>query len=234
MKTIEQRCQDSHTGAFVAVDTVDALAEKLVGIVGNRRMTKMFRYMGEHGGVPEVRAGLVPDYQGLSGDPVNRTPGHGVSIHLTGRSGGLEGVGLSIERPGETEEQAAHRYHHPEESFPPGKREEVVYVQLNGNPGQPGSQDRIRIERWNEYGVGIEVIVVFDDVDPVEEIFWRLTGNKLRHPGFEDYFCTGHEQHFADPAHEYRYKVCEYRDATLTENVAALALVASSQMASDG
>jgi hypothetical protein len=222
MLGIEKRAAMRDTCSFVTTETVDALAAKLIGMVGDRRMTMMRRYLGERGGTPEVLAGLRIDYRGFQ--PVNHRPGMGVGIHLTP---GIHGVGFSVQRTSETEAQVRERYHHPEKHWL-GRREDIVLVELRGWPGQPQRDDMIRVERWNQHGVGEEIIVVFDDVDLLEEIAWDVKGDKERQVHMWDEFCTLHNQHFEHPGHrEFADRAhCTGRPPTRGETLAALAALA--------
>lgn len=224
MIPIHIRAHRHDTNAFVTTETINPLATKLIGIVGDRRMTKTHRYLGDHGGTPQVFAGLRLERGGISG-PVNHRPGESVGIHLASRSRGLEGIGFSIHIPGEDESEVARRYQHPEDEWM-GQRRNITYVELTGWPGSPRRDDSIRIEYWNEYGVGQETIVVFDDVDMLNELFWDVTGSKERQVCMWDEFCIVHEQHYADPDHE-RGGKCDPQPPTMAQNLAVLAKLAA-------
>lgn len=223
--TIEQRCRRRDTTAFVAPETVDALGEKLIDIVADRRMTKMHRYLGEHGGTPRLFPGLRVWRGGYSGGTTVRSR-QSASVSLASAARSFEGIGFHVSRDDASEEQLRDRYHHPEKHWL-GRRENVTLVQLDGCPGEPGRNDSIRVEHWNEHGVGQESIIVFDDVDPVQEIAWDLKGDPLRQVYMDDDWCLDHEKHFEDPSHVYRYGTCERRRATLAENIAVLAALAA-------
>lgn len=223
MWPIEKRCQQRDTSAFVVAETVDLLADKLVGIIGDRRMTKMHRYLGDHGGTPRLFAGQRPDHR-ANGGPVNRREGQSVTVYLASQARGLESVGIGIGlHESETEEQVRHRYHHPEEQWL-GQRRDITLVQLDGWPGSPCRDDQIRIEYWNEHGVGQETILVFDDVDHIEEIAWHAKGDPERRVYMWDEFCDAHGLHFEHPDH--RAGACKGRQPTLAENLAVLAEIA--------
>lgn len=219
---IEKRAQLRDTNGFVTFMTVDVLARKMIGIVGDRRMTLMSRYLGDQGGPADVYAGLRIERRGF-GPPVNHRLGHGVSITLRP---GIHGISFSVQRASETEDTAYERYHHPERSGLLGRREDIVYVQLRGWPGSPHSEDRIRIERWNSHGVGEEIIVVFDDFDTINELFWDVTGSKERQVCMWDEFCDAHGFHFEHPSHE-RNGQCKARKSTRAEDLGVLALLAA-------
>lgn len=215
---IEKRAQSHDTNGFVTFMTVDVLARKMIGIVDDRRMTLMRRYLGDQGGPADVYAGLRIERRGF-GPPVNHRLGHGVGIALRP---GIHGISFSVQRVSETEETAYERYHHPEQSGLLGRREDIVYVQLRGWPGSPHSEDRIRIERWNSHGVGEEIIVVFDDFDLLEELAWDVKGDREREVRMWDEFCTVCGLHFEHHLHK-RTSACEGRPPTRGETLAALA-----------
>lgn len=212
---IEKRAAMRDTCAFVTTETVDALAAKLIGMVGDRRMTMMRRYLGDHGGQPDVLAGLRIDRRGF--EPVSRREGRSVGIHLTP---GIYGLGFSVQRDGETEAEVYERYHYPEKHWL-GRREDIVSVELRGWAGSPQRDDKIRIERWNQHGVGEEIIVVFDDVDLLEELAWDVKGDQVREVRMWDEFCDFHGFHYEHPSHE-RNGSCVGRAPTRAETLGVL------------
>lgn len=222
MWPIEKRCQRRDTNAFVVADTVDLLADKLVGIIGDRRMTKMHRYLGEHAGTPRLFPVMRVDH-GAFGGGLNRRSGRSVHVYLKSQTRGLEGVGFSIDTEGETEDHVAGRYHHPERQWL-GQRRNITLVELDGWPGEQGRDDSIRIEYWDEHGVGRETLLVFDDLDLVEEIAWDVKGDSDRHVRMWDEFCDEHSLHFEHPDHE--RSGCKGRQSTRAEDLAVLAHLA--------
>lgn len=226
MWPIEKRCQQRHTVAFVAAETVDLLAEKMIGIVADRRMTKAHRYLGDRGGEPDLRTGLRVWPGGFDGRTRLRS-GESASIHLASSRYSFEGIGFSVRMPNEGEGMVRDRYHHPEKHWL-GERREITLVELDGWPGSPARDDRIRVEYWNEHGVGQETIVVFDDLDPVQEIFWDVKGDTERRVYMHDEFCTVHERHMEDPQHTYQ-AACVLRQSTHAENLRAIAAIAEAE-----
>lgn len=224
MSPIEKRCQRRETVAFVAPETVDQLAEKMLGIIADRRMTKMHRWLGENGGTPRLFPGLRVWRGGLGG-PTTIRARQSVGISLASHQHSFEGIGFSIGREDETEEQVRDRYHHPERQWL-GQRRDITVVELDGWPGSPGRDDSIRVEYWNENGVGQETIIAFDDVDPVQEIAWNVKGDVLRQVHLDDEFCTVHGRHIEDAEHVYQ-SGCVLREATLAEDLAVLADLAA-------
>lgn len=220
---IEKRIAQRHTVSFVTPETVDVLATKMIGIIADRRITKIHRYLGENRGTPDVRTGLRVWTGGLGG-PTTLRPGQSASIKLASCKYPFEGIGIGVRGPDEEETTVRDRYHHPEKHWL-GQRREITLVELDGWPGSPSLEDRIRVEYWNEHGVGQETTIVFDDLDPVQEIFWDVKGDRERRVYMDDEFCTVHERHLEDPAHEY-HADCVRRRATLAENLRVMAAIA--------
>lgn len=224
MWTIEKRCQRRDTTAFVAPDTVDLLGQKMIGIIADRRMTKMHRYLGESSGSPRLFTGLRV-WPGGYGGPTTIRPGQSASISLARQTRPFESIGIATSRDDATEEQLRERYHHPEKHWLK-RREDVMVVHLDGWPGSPGRDDSICVEYWNENGVGQESIIVFDDIELVEEIAWDAKRDKLRQVCLYDSYCTVHGRHFEHPEHHYE-GACASRTATLAENLEMLAFLAA-------
>lgn len=221
-RTIEQRYERRDTHGFVVAGTVDLLAEKTIGIIGDRRMTLMRRYLGEGAGTPR----LYPGYRlwhGGFGDAVERRAGASVVVHVAGPGQRVDHVGFRVGPLEETEEQARERYQNPGDQWL-GQRRDITFVMLLGWPGEPNLDDRVRIERWNEHGVGEETVVVFDDYDPVQEIGWAVKGDRVRQVQLWDEFCDTHGMHFEHPDHQ--RMGCVGRQSTLAENLAVLAHLA--------
>lgn len=222
MWSIEKRVAQRDTTAFVTPETVDLLADKLIGIIADRRMTKMHRYLGERSGQPRLFPGLRVDHRAHGGG-VNKRPGVSASIYLTSAARSLEGVGFSIERDDDTEEKVRHRYHHPEDEWL-GQRRNITLVEMSGWPGSPGREDSVRIEFWNEHGVGQETLLVFDDIEPIQEIAWDVKGDRDRQVYLWDEFCETHGLHYEHPDHS--YDGCKGRKSTRAEDLAVLAVLA--------
>lgn len=222
MMPIEKRCGHRDTNAFVTAETIDLLADKMVGIIADRRMVKMRRYLGDRPGIPDLRPGLRVWHEGYGG-AVNHRPGVGASVALASERHPFESVGFSIGRDDEDEAKMAERYHHPEKQWL-GQRRDITFVQLDGRPGSPARDDQIRVEYWNEHGVGQETILVFDDIDWVEEIAWDVKGDRQRRVYMWDEFCEVHDLHFEHPDH--KPAACKGRSSTLAENLEVLAHLA--------
>lgn len=223
MWPIEKRCQRRDTAAFVAPETVDLLGQKMIGIIADRRVTKVHRYLGDRPGVPTVRTGLRLWHGGF--DNATRLRSRvSAGVSLASHQHPFEGLGFSIGLDDETEQQVADRYHHPEKHWL-GQRRDITYVELYGWPGGPGRDDRIRVEYWNEHGVGQETLLAFDDIEPIEELAWDVKGDKLRQVFLDDEFCDFHGLHFEHPDHTYGAE-CTRRKATTAENLRVLAVLA--------
>lgn len=227
MISIEERCKRRSFSGFVAPETIDLLAEKMFGIIGDRRMTKMHRYLGEQSGIPRLFPGLRVWTGGL-GTSTTLHSGLFASISLANRSHPFESLGFSVYLSDDSEEEAASRYHDSEKRWL-GQRRDVTLVELRGWPGECGRDDQIRIEYWNSNGVGQEIIIVFDDVSPIQELAWDVKGDKERQSYMDEEFCTVHGLHYEDLAHSYSGFGCEFRPATLAENLKLLADLVSSK-----
>lgn len=223
MLSIEKRAASRDTRGFVVAETVDVLAAKFHALIADRRITKMHRYIRSEGGSPSVYAGLRPDHQGFSG-ALTHTPGRGAGVHLASRARGLEGAGFSIGcDEDESEELMRKRYH---DGAQGNRRVDITYVELTGWPGSPARDDSIRIEYWNRDGVGQETILVFDDFDLIDELFWEVKGDKERQVCMWDEFCDVHGLHYEHPSHE-RGSSCGHRKSTRAEDLTVLGLLAA-------
>ncbi|QWF85757.1 hypothetical protein [Amycolatopsis sp. CA-230715] len=225
--SIARRCEKRRTWGFVAPDTVDALGEKMVGIIAERRMTKMHRYLGERAGRPTLYAGLRVWTGGVF-PGVTIRPRQSASVALASHQRPIEGVSFRIGRDALTEDQLAQRYHR---SGQQGldERRDITMVELTGSPGAPSGDDSVRIEYWNENGVGQETIIAFDDSDPIQEIAFDVGDDKDHTSYFVNEFCTVHSRHFEDPDHVFLPRQCVFRTATLAESLTRLAHVANSR-----
>lgn len=219
---IEKRCRQRVTRSFVTADTVDLLAEKLVGIIAERRMVKMVRSLGEYAGTPQLFTGLRLWHGGYR-DAVKVRPGESVSVWLANQSQRNEHLYFTVGLRTETEQEIHGRYDHPEKQWL-GERRDITRVALNGWPGEPRTDDEIRIEHWNEHGFGQETTVVFDDINLIEEIAWDVKGDRERRIYLWDEFCDTHGLHFEHPDH--KAAGCKGRQSTRAEDLAVLAHLA--------
>lgn len=217
--SIRQRCRRRETSGFVVPETVDLLTDRLLEVVGDRRMTLMHRYLGERPGTPRLFAGYRLWHGGL-GEPVSITTGRGVSVVLRGPGQRSHVVGFRVAPHVETEKQARDRYDNPGEQWL-GQRREITFVEVRGWPHEPHPEDHVRVEHWNENGLGEETIVAFDDMDPVEEIAWDVKGDLERHVHMWREFCDEHGLHFEHPDHQ--RTACTGRRSTRAEDLAILA-----------
>jgi len=219
---IEKRCQGRVTRAFVTADTVDLLAAKMVGIIGERRMIKMVRYLGENPGTPRLFTGLRLWHGGYR-DAVSVRPGLSVSVWLANQSQKNESLYFTAPVRAEDEQTVRDRWNNPEKQWL-GQRRDITRVVLDGWPGEPRTDDLITIEHWNEHGYGQETTVVFDDIDLVQELAWDVKGDRERRMYLWDEFCEVHQLHFEHPDHS--YDGCKGRQSTRAENLAVLAYLA--------
>lgn len=222
LQPIHQRCAQHVTGAFVTPDTVDPLADKLIGIIGDRRITKVHRYLENITTALSVFPGLRLWRGGMDDSPIGRMPGRSVHVALAGHAHRFDSVGFSVDRDGETEEQARQRYLDPEHW---DHRRNLTAVRLTGWPGSPHPEDQIVIEYWNTNRVGQQTTYAFDDFDLLDELAWDIKGDSERQVHLWDEFCDGHKLHFEHPAHQ--RAGCVGRQATLAENLAVLAYLAA-------
>lgn len=220
MISIQSRAASRHTNAFVTPETIDLLAVKFIGLIGDRRMTKTHRYLTSTTNQPRVFTGLRLDRRGMC-EPISHRRRQSVGVHLASQSRGIEGVSFGVSADNDVEEKVARRYHHPEEHWL-NRREDITAVEMTGSPGEPARDDSIRIEYWNSNGVGQETIIVFDDIDLLEEIAWDINGDKERQVYMWDEFCTVHHMHYEHHLHD-RSAACQGRPPTRGETLAALA-----------
>lgn len=223
MIPIEKRLGLRDTHAFVVAETVDLLADKLVGVLADRRMTKVHRYLGETSGTPRVFPGLRVDRG--SRTPITRHPGQSVRVHLASQPRRMESVGIWVDGD-ESERDAARRYHAPEKEWL-GQRRNLTRVELEGWPRSPSTEDRVVIEHWNEHGVGQETVLAFDDVDLIQELAWDIKGDTARRVEMWNETCDHHGLHFEHPDHG-QGSDCRPRPSTRAEDLSVLALLAAS------
>lgn len=215
---IQKRCAQHTTGAFVTADTIDALADKVVGLLGDRRITQVHRYIGRPTDTPRVSTGLRLWRGGMDDNPVRRAPRRSVYVALASRAHRFQSVGFSVLRDDETEQEIRLRYNQPEGHWE-GRRN-LTWVHLTGWPGQPHHEDQILIEYWNSNGVGQETIYAFDDLDLINELGWDIKGDPQRHVQLWDEVCEAHDLHFEHPDHV--RAGCQGRQASLADNLAVL------------
>lgn len=227
--SIERRAALRNTRGFVTKTTVDLLAEKMLGLIGDRRMVKTHQYLGDSHVKPTIAVGLRINRG--SYQPVRHQPGQGAGVHLCGGGGRMfEGLSFHVGCRDESEDEVAHRYHNPADQWL-GQRRDMTLVELTGWPGSPGREDEIRVEYWNENGVGQETIVVFDDVDFVQEIAWDVKRDLERRVHIYDAFCDEHGLHFEHPDH--KGYGCTGRKSTRAEDLEVLAFLDRSAVPGD-
>jgi len=240
MRSIEQRCNQRITTAFVARSTVDPLGQQMIGIIADRRMTMMHRYLDKAGDPPNLHPGLRVWHGGL-GPAITVRAGHSAGIALASTRRPFERIGFGVDQDDATESQMYEQYHYPEKNRQ-GQRRNITLVALNGWPGSPCADDSIRVEQWNDYGVGQETIIAFDDLNPLQELVWDVKGDRGRHVHLDDEWCVTHGAHFESAQHKHlairaartatlaeHLITCLPRTATLAENLRLLAELAESK-----
>lgn len=158
--------------AFVALDTIDLLADHLTAIVGTGRRFSVFdQYVGdkplslwETGYRAKTSLYLSQETRYESG--IHRweqrcfPAGKGITFHCDPGivAWGISAYDLAREKHNRTEDAAAAYYHSRTE-----RRTNVTLVRVDGWPSHPARSDRIFIEHWNEHGVCQETLVMFEE-----------------------------------------------------------------------
>lgn len=179
MLPLAERLSTRDSLVFVAMDTVDALADRVLGIFGEgREVTRIHTYRHT---VPKDPTDAQRENRGLQSltvvtglrlatldevhGPIKRwesvSPvGKGLHIYLS--PGLLEGFGFgAYEYESATEEQVIARYHSHVAGDTYSRRRNLTVVEIDGWPGSPNREDRIRIEHWNDHGVCSETLIAF-------------------------------------------------------------------------
>lgn len=159
MLSIEDRLRKREFWAFVALDSMDALIERVRPLFETgRRMTKVSGYHSS--GMPRVKTGLVLYHEGFrpallveertdpGGNP--RLTGKFFSANLTPS---IEGFHFGASASDGTEAEVAARFHS-------AKPTDAVLITVHGF-GE-GQEDRIEMTRYNEFGVGEDIVIAFD------------------------------------------------------------------------
>lgn len=179
MLPIADRLSLADAVVFVAMDTVDALADHLLAIVGEgREMTRIHNYRhtvpanptdaqreSRGLGALTITTGLTVATEDDVRKPIDRWEstnpvGKGLHIHLGPRLG--EGFGINAyEHESPTEDEVRRRYnaHVPGDVY--SRRRNLMRVAVDAWPGHPNRNDRIHIEDWNDHGVCSETIIAF-------------------------------------------------------------------------
>lgn len=175
--SVEKRLRHRSAWVFVALDTIDALTDHVIGLLGpdeHRRMTIVQRYLRSDGDRGDVAGSLTIKTSLTRAGHGTRYPG-GIDRHtqsnpfgkaLTVWLGpGIEAFGFgAYAHEAATEDAVRARYHDTTR-----RREDITLLHLNGFPGEPTKDDRVVIEHWNQFGVCSEVTVALDGWNPADK-----------------------------------------------------------------
>lgn len=207
---------------FAAPDKIEELIERTKAVVGDRRMVVTSRYLDVGGSNhTEVKTAQIIDRSAASPVEVWDRVNRGIAFRLTHATTGqgLGSFGFSTDRAKDQAEARA-IYHG-------GGRQEVTLVKINGWAHEHGHEDHIVIERWNQYGVGHETVIAFDDTDPVQELA-KKAGREGGQGMLDRSWCTLHDQHYEDPLHEWD-RECHREPSTLVQDLRMLTDLAEAQ-----
>lgn len=158
MPSIAERNQRRELRAFVAIDTIDVIAERITNLARSGRLcTIVFRY--DSSKEVEVNTGLSLDTGARNGGvhPFTQTEpvGRGVSVYLRP---GIRSYGLSAYADDGLEEAVRERFH-------AEQPRDATYVVITGGSTSDGRnvgrEDSIQITRYNEHGVGMFTTIAF-------------------------------------------------------------------------
>jgi hypothetical protein len=170
--SIEERAKRQRLTVFAAKDTMPEIKRRIRNLIAaDREMVMMHRYLHRHGDRP-----VTPDlYVGLRVDHDARIPvedwdhdatgkgwlGSGITVLLKPE---LRAFGVSFHEktwgtPIVTEDDVRKAFGRGQDV----ERKNLTMVEFEGGTTESGesSKDSIRIEFWNEHGVGQEVVVKF-------------------------------------------------------------------------
>lgn len=166
---------------FAAMDTMDQIAERVLGIVGeNRVINKTWTYV-HRGGLEDLSH--LTHATGLhKGGHAGHPEGHhtwrqedqaGFSVYLThefGTMGTMEGFGVGILAWNATTEKDVRQRYEKGRNASDGtsvfdERRDITYLEIHGTPGEPHREDRIEIMEWNTHGVLTHTIITFTEPD---------------------------------------------------------------------
>ncbi len=161
--TLERLGSQRHVKAMLALDTADAIFDRVVRLVtSGRRMSMTHSYPNTEHHV-ELTAGLM-----LHGEPqrAERDGARGLTVHM--RPGTAAGFSLWATADGEsdTERQVWDRFH-----GPPDGRVNMVEVTLTGGlpDTSPARDDVIITRHYNSARVCIERVIAFDQTEVAAE-----------------------------------------------------------------
>ncbi|GAB2732999.1 hypothetical protein [Nocardioides pakistanensis] len=160
MLPIQERLACRDATVFVASDSFDALAERVLAIVGTgRRMTLVQRYLDTEGRArsldihTSLRLDDVPDGGVERWSRTDSLAGRGLHVHL---APGIHGFGFAAYDRDGTESDVARRYH-------ADRPRNVTVARVDAWTDSPSREDRIEIERWNDHGVCRVTTVAFEE-----------------------------------------------------------------------
>ena len=187
------RQRDVH--AMVALDTVEALAERVKNLLAHsRRITTARRYATYTQQPPEVLTGQTVDDIHVW----NKNGNAGISVRL--KPGVMAGFGFAAyhyENPTEAGEWK--RYHATENTSDDffQRRRDMTNVEIQGGlPGDgPARDDKLVIRHWNKDGVCDEIVAAFDHGPDREDVARHLyltdVGDDPEHRDLWDCFEVG-------------------------------------------
>lgn len=176
---LAERINSREVHAFVALDTIDLLADHMTALVGTgRRFTILDQYVGDkpvslhatgYAAKTSLRLSDETCYEG----GINRweqhcaPSGRGVTFHCDPGivAFGVCAYDMASEKHNRTEEEAAAYYWSRKGESVFDRRENVTRVRMDGWPDHPTRTDRIFIEHWNQHGVCHETLVMFEEGD---------------------------------------------------------------------
>lgn len=155
-----------HVTCMAALDTMDAIAERITKLLSYGRRISMTRRYTYTGHAPELLVGLSIDEQGHGGGILytSRPDSKHLGVSLKPGIHGF-GIGAYSGEGNDTEKEAWARYHAADDSDVFRKRRNMTVVTINGGmpgDGGPGRDDALKIEHWNEHGVCDERVIGFD------------------------------------------------------------------------
>jgi hypothetical protein len=157
------RIQTEHdVTAMVALDTAEMLARRVCNLLAHDRRIAMYSRWPSLADAPTLVAGLT-----LDGPPKLWSDARGSGLQVDLKPGVLQGFSF-VAYPDENDTEAADRkrYHALADSSDDyrKRRRQMTEVRIVGGLEGlgPSRYDLVEIRRWNDDGVGSEVVVAFD------------------------------------------------------------------------
>lgn len=165
MATVDRIRSQRHVTCMAALDTMDAIAERITKLLSYGRrisMTQRYTYTSH---APDLYVGLTIDEQGHGGGILYAS--RDASKHLgVSLKPGIRGFGIgAYAGENDTEKAEWARYHAADDSDVFRKRRNMTVVTIEGGmAGDDGCarSDALKIEHWNEHGVCDERVIGFD------------------------------------------------------------------------